>query len=245
MINQDKWINSLSVKKNKFDDKANQLDADRWLNTISKNNISTQGNKYNSLKKYSLAAIFFVGGILLVSTVKNETRNLQKEVNNLQASIRIIQFNLSQAILDNEVITSPENISILAKEYLSTDLLPYKRSQIKNFNDKKGNLITVNKIKKEKTNKIKKLPKSVKLQVSKRIEKTKTEIKKLQELYNDPKSIPVEIRTQLAKQIKEKEIELKNIYRSPKDVLTFKRVGRWSVVQIVKAFFGMPIIPGR
>ena len=245
MINQDKWINSLSVKKNKFDDKANQLDADRWLNTISKNNISTQGNKYNSLKKYSLAAIFFVGGILLVSTVKNETRKLQKEVNNLQASIRIIQFNLSQAILDNEVITSPENISILAKEYLSTDLLPYKRSQIKNFNDKKGNLITVNKIKKEKTNKIKKLPKSVKLQVSKRIEKTKTEIKKLQELYNDPKSIPVEIRTQLAKQIKEKEIELKNIYRSPKDVLTFKKVGQWSVVQIVKAFFGMPIIPGR
>lgn len=245
MINQDKWINSLSVKKNKFDDKANQLDADRWLNTISRNNISTKGNKYNSLKKYSLAAIFFVGGLLLVSTVKNETRNLQKEVNNLQASIRIIQFNLSQAILDNEVITSPENISILAKEYLNTDLSAYKRSQIKNFNDKKGNLITVNKIKKEKTNKIKKLPKSVKLQVAKRIEKTKTEIKKLQELYNDPKSIPVEIRTQVAKKIKEKKIELKNIYSSPKDVLTFERVGRWGVVQIVKAFFGMPIIPGR
>ena len=48
MINQDKWINSLSVKKSKFDDKANQLDADRWLNTISRNNTSTQGNKYNS-----------------------------------------------------------------------------------------------------------------------------------------------------------------------------------------------------
>ena len=245
MINQDKWINSLSVKKNKFDSKANQLDADRWLNTISRNNISTQGNKYNSLKKYSLAAIFFVAGLLVVSTVKNETRNLQKEVNNLQASIRIIQFNLSQAILDNEVITSPENISILAKEYLNTDLSAYKRSQIKNFNYKTENLITVNKIKKEKTNKIKKLPKSVKLQVAKRIEKTKTEIKKLQELYNDPKSIPLEIRTQVAKQIKEKKIELKNIYSSPKDILTFERVGRWGLVQIVKAFFGMPIIPGR
>ena len=245
MINQEKWINSLSVKKNKPSDEISQLDADRWLNTISKNNTSTQSNKYTSLKKYSLTAFFFVGGLLLVSAVKNETRNLQKEVNNLQASINIIQFNLNQAILDNEVITSPENISRLAKEYLNTNLSAYKRSQIKNLNDDTEHLINTTKIKKEKTNKIKNLPKNVRLQVAKKIEKKKTEIKKLQELYNDPKSIPDEIKTHMAKQIKEKKIELKNIYNSPQDLITFDKVGRWGVVQVVKAFLGMPIIPGR
>merc|ERR1712093_859308 len=88
-----------------------------------------------SVKKYSFMTIIFVCGLLFVSVVKNQTRNLEKEISYLKASINSIEFNLNQAILDNEVITSPENISKLAKEYLNNDLEYYKKSQIKNFNE--------------------------------------------------------------------------------------------------------------
>ena len=68
-------------------------------------------------------------------------------------------------------------------------------------------------------------------------------MRKLQALYYNPKAIPKEIKTQVAVQIEEKKNEIRNIYSAPKDIFTLERVGRWSVVQIVKLFLGMPIIP--
>ena len=148
MINQDKWISSLPKINKQFMKTTNQLDPhDKWINTIPKKNT------YNSVKKYSLMAILFICGLLFVSALKNETRNLQKEINNLEASINVIKFNLDQAILDNEVITSPENISATSKrifKYWSSFL---QRSQIKHLNDKNEKFTKVNKIKKEKINK--------------------------------------------------------------------------------------------
>ena len=44
---------------------------------------------------------------------------------------------------------------------------------------------------------------------------------------------------------KDKKTSLKNIYNSPKDVFTLEKVGRWGVVQVVKVFLGMPVVPGR
>ena len=247
MINQDKWINSLPKISDKFDEKINQLDSNRWVNTIPKKTTYDSKNSYGSVKKYSLAAILFVSGLLLVSAVKNETRNLQKEINNLEASVNVGKFNLKQAILDNEVITAPENIFRLAKEYLNTSLVSYKRSQIKQLSDESEKFTKVDKIKKEKINKkkIKNLSESVKSHVAKKVEKKKTEIRKLQELYQNPESIPDEVKMQIAKQIREKKIELKNIYSSPKDIFTLERVGKWGIIQVVKVFFGMPIVPGR
>ena len=247
MINQDKWINSIPKINNKFDEKIKQLDSNRWVNTISKKTTYDSKNSYGSVKKYSLTAILFVSGLLLVSAVKNETRNLQKEINNLEASIDVAKFNLKQAILDNEVITAPENIFRLAKEYLNTSLVSYKRSQIKQLSDENEKFTKVNKVKKEKINKkkTKNLTASIKKQVAKRIETKKTEMRKLQALYYNPKSIPKEIKTQVAVQIEEKKNEIRNIYSAPKDIFTLERVGRWSVVQVVKLFLGMPIIPGR
>ena len=249
MINRDKWINSLPNINTEFNKITNQLDHDRWVNTIPKKNTYSSVNKntYSSVKKYSLIVTLFVCGLLFVSAIKNETRNLQKIINNLEASINVIKFNLDQAILDNEIITSPENISLLAKEYLSIDLVSYKRSQIKQLNDENKKFTKVNKIKKEKINKkkIKNLSDNIKTQVTKRIEIKKTEIRKLQELYYNPKSIPKEIKTQVAVQIEEKKNEIRNIYSAPKDIFTLERAGRWSVIQIVKLFLGMPVIPGR
>jgi len=130
MINQEKWIASLSIKNTRFSNIKNQINHDRWTNTIPKKNT------HNSVHKYSLIAILFVCGLLFVSVVKNETRILQKEINNLETSINVIKYNLDQAIIDNEVITSPENISRLAKKYLESDLASYKKSQIKLLNKK-------------------------------------------------------------------------------------------------------------
>jgi len=238
MINEEKWISSLPVKNIRFSNTENQLDYDKWINTIPKK------NKPYSVKKYSLMTILFVCGLIFVSVIKNESRNLQKEINNLEASIDIIKFNLDQAILDNEVITSPENISKLAEEYLNINLVSYKKSQIKQLNEDTEKFAKSNEIKKEKIDK-KNFTVSVKSKVTKEIEKKKTEIRKLQALYHNPKSLPGEIKSQVVTEIENKKKELKNLYNSPKEVVTLGKVGKWGAVQVVKAFLGMPIIPGK
>ena len=216
MINQHKWISSLPKVNRKFSKTINQLDHENSANSIPKKDT------YNSVKKYSFMTILFVCGLLFVSIVKNETRNLQKEINNLETSINLIKLNLDQAFLDHEIITSPENISLLAKKHLNIDLTPYKRSQIKQLNAENEKFTKINKTKKE-----------------------KTKIQKFKKLYSRPKSIPNEIKTHIAKRIEEKKVEIVNIYHEPKNIITLERAGKWTVVQLVKAFLGMPIIPGR
>tara|TARA_B100001123_G_C15026353_1_gene913556 strand:+ start:96 stop:785 length:690 start_codon:yes stop_codon:yes gene_type:complete len=229
MINQDKWINSLPKQNAKYEEKINQIDHYRWVDTIS------QKNTYSVVGKYSLMAVLFIFGLLFVSVVKNETRNLEKEINNLKASNDIIKFNLDQAILDNEVITSPKNITKLAKEYLNTDLISYKKSQIKKLGEDSEPVAKLNK----KNNNL-----SSKIKLS--IKKKKKELKKLQEIYSNPKSIPVEIKKEVAKKIEKKKVELKDLYNtSPKEILTYDRIHRWAVVQVAKLFLGIPVIPGR
>jgi len=107
MINNDRWVNSLPHINSKNNQELSQIDHNKWVNTIPKK------NSYNSVKKYSLMTTIFVCSLLFVSVVKNQTRNLEKEINYLKASISLIEFNLDQAILDNEVITSPAKFSIL------------------------------------------------------------------------------------------------------------------------------------
>ena len=241
MINHDRWINSLPKGNLKIEEKTNELDRYRWVNTVPKK------KNYNYVKKYSLMTILFVGGLLFVSALKNETRNLQKEINNLEASINVTKFNLEQAILDNEVITSPGNISKLAREYLSINLTSYKKSQIKNLNDNEKKISKVDKIKNKKINnkKIRNLQASLKTQIGKEIKKKKTEIKKIKELYSNPASIPKEVKTTVSKKIKEEKKNIKNIYDSPKDLITLERAGKWGIVQVVKVFLGIPVMPGR
>ena len=232
MINQDKWINSLPKTNIKFGEEVNQIDHDKWINTISKKKT------YSAVSKYTLITVLFVCGLLFVSVVKNGTRNLEKEITNLRASVNVVKFNLDQAILDNEVITSPENISRLAKEYLDTDFTVYKRSQIRQLNEDTKTIFKID----EKDNN---LSTKIKSEITQKIEEKKTEIRKLKALYSKPGELPGAIKTQVAMKIEKKKIELKNIYSEPKDIFTLERVGRWTVVQVVKLFLGMPIIPGK
>ena len=84
-------------------------------------------------KKYIITAFFFIVGIIFVSVVKNETRNLQREIDNLNSSIQKIKINLYEANLDHVFITSPENIMVLANDYLEPNFIFYHRSQLKNL----------------------------------------------------------------------------------------------------------------
>ena len=201
MINQDKWIDSLLKTNIKFNEETNQIDHYRWINTVPKKRTYNAVRKYSAVRKYTLMTVLFVCGLLFVSALKNGTRNLEKEINNLTASVNVIKFNLDQAILDNEVITSPENISLLAKEYLDTDFISYKKSQIRQLNEDKEivteNKEIVTKLDKKNNN----LSTKIKSVITKKIEKKKTEIRKLQELYSKPESIPGEVKTQIASKI--------------------------------------------
>ena len=75
MINEEKWIKTIPSTNTGSEQKINQLDHERWINTIPKK------NKNSLLKKYTFMAVLFVSGLLFVSVIKNETRNLQKEIN--------------------------------------------------------------------------------------------------------------------------------------------------------------------
>ena len=216
MINHHKWIGSLPKVKKEIIDTINQLDYENSINSIPKK------DSYNSVKKHTLLTVLFICGLIFVSMVKNKTRNLQKEINNLETSINLIKFNLDQTLLDHEIIASPENITLLAEKHLNIDLVPYKRSQIKQLNAENKKFTKINKTEKEKTN-----------------------IQKFKKLHSRSKSIPNEIKTHIAKRIEEKKVEIVNIYHEPKSITTLERAGKWTVVQLVKAFLGMPIIPGR
>ena len=216
MINHHKWIGSLPKAKKEIIDTINQLDYENSINSIPKK------DSYNSVKKHTLLTVLFICGLIFVSMVKNKTRNLQKEINNLETSINLIKFNLDQTLLDHEIIASPENITLLAEKHLNIDLVPYKRSQIKQLNAENKKFTKINKTEKEKTN-----------------------IQKFKKLHSRSKSIPNEIKTHIAKRIEEKKVEIVNIYHEPKSITTLERAGKWTVVQLVKAFLGMPIIPGR
>ena len=103
------------------------------------------------------------------------------------------------------------------------------------------------KLEKEEINKEseKKLSASIKNHVAQKIQQKKIEINKLQKLYESPEQIPKEIKTRVGISINKKKFELKNLYNAPQDYLTLERVGKWSAVQVVKLFLGMPVVPGR
>ena len=183
----------------------------------------------------------------MVSVIKNGTRNLQKEISNLHASINTLKLDLHQTVLEHVVITSPENISRLAKEYLESDFAFYKKSQIKQLNEKEKTLAKLEEKKDKKTFKKKSKVKTdeIKLRIAKKFETTKTELRKLQELYSAPEKLPDVVKLQVAKKIEIKKNELKEFSSDPYSIFKSKKARNWAGLQIVKVFLGIPIMPGR
>ena len=245
MIDSNRWVNTIPSAKKKSDQEETKLDFNRWINTIPKSKPN------RPIKKYSLVTVLFVLGLIFVSMIKNETRGLQRDIYNLKTSINTLKFDLHQATLDYEVITSPENISKLANNYLELDLIVYKKSQIKSLNEihVKEKDITKLSEKTKNENKLskvsKKLSKEVKIHITKKIKDKQDELQKLQNLAYKPKELPGEIKLQLVKKIEAKKDELKKIYSNPKDLINPEKIKSWAGVQLVKAFLGIPIIPGK
>ena len=239
MINNEKWINTLNIKTEGNNQKENQLDPNVWIDSLPKPKVKSP------IKKYSFTAAAFIVGLIFVSVIKNETRGLQKEIFNLQTSINNTKLDLHNASLDHEVITSPGNISKLAKKHLELELFIYEKSQIKNINENDNNIIENTENKKDKENKIKKLSKKVKTKLENEIKIKKNELKKLQSIAKKPSNIPGEIKLQIVKKIENKKNEIRNLYNNPKTIITPERVQSWAGIQLVKAFLGIPMIPGK
>jgi len=234
ILNPKKWIKTLPSSRLKENQDDCDVDNNRWINTIS------QPKKDNSIIKYGVSITLFIFGLVFVSVIKNETRSLQKEINKLQASMNILNNDLQQATLDYEVITAPENIDKLVKEYLEIDLNPYKRSQIKHFNNFDKNLVDKKKIEKNKE-----LNKNFKKKITNTINVKKDKIKEIQKILLKPDQIPKEIKNSFAKKIAKTKSDIKKLYKEPKNEETQKKMRSWAGLQIVKLMFGMPIIPGR
>ncbi len=254
-MDPNRWINTLPFTNKEFDQEKYKLDSNRWVNTLPGkdenalilSNAINSNPKSSSGKKYSLTIIGFIVGLILVSIIKNETRNLQKEISNLEASINTIKLDLHQTVLEHDVITSPENISLLAKENLESDFVSYKKSQIRQLNEKKKITAKLEEKKYQKAlkKKNKMVTDKVKLRVTKKIETTKTELRKLQQLYSEPEKLPGEIRVQVAKKIEIKKNELSKLYTDPYNLFKSKKTQKWAGFQIVKVFLGIPVLPGR
>ena len=254
-MDPNRWVTTLPFMNTESNKEKYKLDSKRWVNTLPKkdDDILILTNTINSkpisssAKKYSLTIIGFVIGLILVSIIKDETRNLQKEITNLQVSINTLKLDLHQTTLDYEVITSPENISRLAKEHLEFDFIFYKKSQIKQLSEKEKTLAKLKENKDEKNfNKKNKMKTDkARLLVVKKIEKTKTELKKLQSFYSNPEKLPGEIKFKLAKKIEIKKKELKDLYSDPFSFIKSKKAQKWAGFQVVKVFLGIPIVPGK
>jgi len=228
-----KWINTISQIKKENNLENYSLNPDKWTDTIPKK------TKRNSIAKYSISIFLFITGLVFVSAIKNETKILQKEINNLYASINTLKYNLHQASLDHEVITSPSNISKMASEYLEKNLVTYKKNQIKNLNTKEENPT-----KKEKYT-ANKINKKLKLQIVKKIDEKKQQLKELKKISLKPEKLPMEIKAKIDKKIVSTKQDIEKLYSDPKSVLTPEKMQSWAALQVVKLFLGMPIVPGK
>ena len=69
-------------------------------------------------------------GLIFTSLIKNKTRSLEKKLAKLNNEIIILNSNLEEATLDLEYLTTPKNISLLARNFLEEDFTYYKNIQI-------------------------------------------------------------------------------------------------------------------
>ena len=224
-----------------WETKSYKLESNKWTNTPWNEKKKILNNKFSdsSTTKYYLMTIFFIVGLMTVSIIKNETRNLQKEIGLLQTSINIVKHDLYQSTLEHAVITSPENISILAKEYLDSSFLAYKNIQIKKLNsEKKISSILKN-------NKKKNIKEKSQLMLAKKVESKKNELISLKKFYYNPKIIPGEVKTRVSKKIEIAKDEMKALYNDPKEGFRTKRIYKWGAVQVVKVMLGIPVVPGK
>jgi len=214
-----------------------------------------------------LILITLISGLIFTSLVKNKTRLLEKELLYLDNEINSLNFNLNEASLDFEYLTTPKHISLLAKNFLDENFSYYKESQIKKSIKPEKDLAILKKLKNDNTftqlsteksvNKKSNVAKEIdnrRLLATKNIETQITEdaftgektikylaiLKKLKN--NNPVSRLSTEESINKKSNVAKEIDNRHLQGSKK-ISVSKKVQNWAGLQIVKSFLGIPSIP--
>ena len=208
-----------------------------------------------------------ISGLIFTSLVKNKTRLLEKELLYLDNEINSLNFNLNDASLDFEYLTTPKRISLLVKNFLDENFSYYKESQIKKSIKPEKDLAILKKLKKgnnftqlsteksvnKKSNVVKDIDnrqllatKNIGTQITEDAftgEETIKYLAILKELKND--NIFTQLSTEKSVNKKSnvvKEIDSSQLQESKK-ISASKKVHNWAGLQIIKSFFGIPTIP--
>ncbi len=165
-----------------------------------------------------LILITLISGLIFTSLIKNKTRLLEKDLLYLDNEINSLISILSEANLDFQYLTTPNNVSFLAKNFLDEAYLYYKKSQIKKSIKAEKDLAVLKKLTNDNTFNKSSTEKSVnkKSNVTKRIDNSQLLI---------------------AKRIDKKEP------KRSKKIVSSKKVQQWAGIQIIKALLGIPTIP--
>ena len=77
-MDPNRWINTIPFIGTTSNQEKYKLDSNRWVNTLPTYNNPTYSKKNgdSSTKKYPLVITLFVVGLIVVSVIKNETRNM-------------------------------------------------------------------------------------------------------------------------------------------------------------------------
>ena len=214
-----------------------------------------------------LILITLISGLIFTSLVKNKTRLLEKELLHLDNEINSLNFNLNEASLDFEYLTTPKHISFLVKNFLDENFSYYKKSQIKKLIKTEKDLAILKKLKNDNTftqlsteklvNKKSNIAKEIdnrQLLATKNIgtqitedaftgEETVKYLAILKKLKNDntftqlSKEKLVNKKSNIAKEIDNRQLQ------ESKKISVSKKVHNWAGLQIIKSFLGIPFIP--
>ena len=165
-----------------------------------------------------LILITLISGLIFTSLIKNKTRLLEKELIYLDNEINSLKSNFAEASLDFQYLSTPKHISFLAKDFLDENFSYYKESQIQKSIKPQKDLIILKKLKNDNTSS----------QLS------------TEESVNKKSNVAKEIdNTQLF--ITER-IDKKNSQKEKKKIV-LKKIHKWTGIQAIKVFLGIPNIP--
>ena len=166
-------------------------------------------------------------GLVLTSITKNKTRSLEKKLVDLDHEIEILSSDLAEANLDFEYLTAPKNISYLAHSFLDESFSHYSRSQIIKLYEKQN------------------VPNNEITKIKRKTNFNNLEKKKKNNDFDQLIAGQLFSKNSYAsKTISGEEIYKNNGNKKEKvKVDDLNKAQRWAVIQIIKAFFGFPIVP--
>jgi len=86
------------------------------------------------MKKYIFLIFFFIFGIFFISHIKNETRDIEKNIRNINTTIFTLNAELHEAGLDYDYLSSPANLLILSEKIFKDGLHFYSSRQFSYIN---------------------------------------------------------------------------------------------------------------